>query len=277
MASQPVSVGLIKDVFAKPHTYALEKNSIAHPFTIRYSSLAENAQLLSAGEVDIALISPIDYAKNSMDWEIIPGLGISSYGVTGASKLLFKKGLMNISTIATDLQFPTEMVTSQLVFLEKTGNKPQFVTAGIQPGIIPEKTDSVLLVGDDALPLKTIQEAVFDLSEEWNDITGLPLVHAVFAAKRNNISPTTAAILMQSHSYFSEHKDVIIHDISESFGIDSQRLNIHLNEELRYTLDDLDTDGMKEIFRHCFFHRMLDDIPEIVFSQIASNGQTRMN
>lgn len=277
MASQPVSIGLIKDVFAKPLTYAFEKNTIAHPFTIRYSSLAENAQLLSAGEVDIALISPIDYAKNSMKWEIVPGLGIASYGVTGAAKLLFKKGLKKISTIASDLHFPTEMVIAQLVFLEKTGEKPHFVTIGVQPGIIPEKTDAVLLVGDHALPVKTIQEAVFDLSEEWNDITGLPLVHAVFAAKRHSISPTTAAILMQSHSHFTEHKNEIIHDIAELFGIDFQRLDIHLNEELRFTLDDLDTNGIKEIFRHCFYHQMLNEIPDIVFSKIASNNQTRLN
>ncbi len=277
MASQPVRVGLIKDIFAQPLAYALEKNTIAHPFTLRYSSLVENAQLLTAGEADIALISPIDYAKNSMEWEILPGLGIASYGVTGAAKLLFKKGLINISIIASDLRFPTEMVISQLVFLEKTGDKPQFIAHGVQPGIIPEKTDAVLLVGDDALPVKTFQEGVFDISEEWNDIVELPLVHAVFAAKRDTISPTTAAVLMQAHAYYSEHKNEIIQDLSGARGIDHERLNIHLNEELRYTLDELDTDGMKEIFRHCFFHTMLDEIPEIVFSQAASADQSRMN
>jgi len=277
MVSQPVTVGLIKDIFAQPLTYALENNTIAHPCTLRYSSLAENARQLEAGEVDIALISPIDYAKHSMDWEIVPGLGIASYGVTGAAKLLFKKDLINISTIASDLRFPTEMVVAQLAFIEKTGEKPQFITQGVQPGIIPEKTDAVLLVGDDALPVKTIQEGVFDIAEEWNDVIGLPLVHAVFAVKRNTISPTTAAILLQSHSYYQEHKDTIIQELSKSRGIDQERLNIHLNEEIRYTLDELDTDGMKEIFRHCFFHTMLNDIPEIVFTQAASTNQSRMN
>jgi len=277
MVNQPTTIGLIKDIFAQPLIYALETNAIAHPFTIRYSSLAENAQKLAAGEVDIALISPIDYAKNSMEWEIIPGLGIASYGVTGAAKLLFKKDLQTISTIASDLRFPTELVVSQLVFLEKTGEKPQYITQGVQPGIIPEKTDAVLLVGDDALPVKSIQEGVFDIAEEWNDLAELPLVHAVFAVKRNAISPTTAALLLQAHSYYSEHKEQISQDLAESRGIDTDRLTIHLNEEIRYTLDELDTDGMKEIFRHCFFHTMLDEIPEIVFSQKASADQSRMN
>ena len=277
MASQSVTIGLFKDIFAQPLLHAFENKAIAHPFTLRYSSLAENAQLLSAGEVDIAMVSPIDYARNSIEWEIVPGLGIASYGITGAAKLLFKQGLENISTIASDLRFPTEMVVSQLVFLEKTGDKPKFVMHGVQPGIIPEKTDAVLLVGDDALPVKTIQEGVFDISEEWNDIADLPLVHAVFAAKRETLSQASMAVLMQAHSYYSEHNDEIVRELSESKGIDFERLQTHLNEEIRYTLDELDIDGMKEIFRHCFFHAMLDEIPEIVFSQAASADQSRMN
>ncbi len=277
MASQSVAIGLINDIFAQPLTYALEKNSIAHPFTLRHSSLAENAQQLAAGEVDAALVSPIDYAKHSLEWEIIPGLGIASYGVTGAAKLLFKKDLITISTIASDLRFPTEMIVSQIVFIEKTGEKPQFITQGVQPGIIPEKTDAVLLVGDDALPVKTIQEGVFDISEEWNDVAELPLVHAVFAVKRDTISLTTAALLLQSHAYYQEHREGIIQDLSESRGIDSERLNMHFSEELRFTLDELDIDGIKEIFRHCFFHGMLGEIPEIIFSQAASADQSRMN
>lgn len=277
MGSPSVSVGLIKDIFAQPLTYALENNAIAHPFTLRYSSLAENAQMLTSGEIDIGLISPIDYAKNSIEWEILPGLCIASYGVTGAAKLLFKKGLRNISVIASDLRFPTEIVISQLVFLEKTGIKPQFITSGVQPGIIPEKSDAVLLVGDDSLPVKTIQEGVFDISEEWNDLVELPLVHAVFAAKRDLITQTTAAVLLQAHSYYNDYKNNILQELSRSRGIDHDRLNIHLNEELRYTLDELDTEGLKEIFRHCFFHTMLDEIPDIVFSKATSPDQSRMN
>jgi predicted solute-binding protein len=277
MVAKPINIGLIKDVFAQPLIYALEKNIIPNPFILKYSSLAENARQLSAGGVDIALISPIDYVKNSTEWEILPGLGIASYGVTGAAKLLFKKGLESITTIATDLRFPTEMVISQLVFLEKSGEKPQFVTHGVQPGIIPGKTDAVLLVGDDALPVKTIQESVFDLSEEWNDVAELPLVHALFAAQRDSLSPTTAAVLIQSHSYFLEYKDDIIDDLSKSLGIVRERLHLHLNEELRYTLDEIDTEGIKEIFRHCFFHAMIDEIPELVFSQVSSANRSRMN
>ena len=283
MVSQSVSIGLTKDIFTQPLTYALEQQSVAagiwgsKPCTIRYNSLAENAQLLATGEVDIALISPIDYAKNSMEWELIPGLGIASYGVTGAAKLLFREGLNQISTIAADLRFPTEMVVSQLIFLEKTGGKPQFVTHGVQPGIIPEDSDAVLLVGDAALPVKTIQECVFDIAEEWNDIAEVPLVHALFACKRDSISPTTAAILLQSHIYYAENKDTIIRDLSTSRGIDYERLYVHLNEELRYTLDDLDIDGIKELFRHCFFHKMLDEIPDLVFFRPASEDHLRMN
>jgi predicted solute-binding protein len=283
MVSHSVSIGLIKDIFAQPLTYAIERNAVAadtwgsKPFTIRYSSLAENAQLLAAGEVGIALISPIDYAKNSTEWEVFPGLGIASYGVTGAAKLLFREELVNISTIATDLRFPTEMVVSQIVFLEKTGDKPRFITHGVQPGIIPADSDAVLLIGDAALPVKTIQESVFDISEEWNDISDAPLVHAVFAGRRDAISPTSAAILLQSYAYYAENKDTIIRDLSTSRGIDYDRLYTHLNEELRYTLDDLDIDGIKEIFRHCFFHKMLDEIPDLAFFRPASENHVRLN
>jgi chorismate dehydratase len=277
MNSQSVTIGLINDIFAKPLAYALEKKSIAHPFTLHYASLAENARKLSAGEVDIALVSPVDYGKNALDWELVPGLGIASYGVTGAAKLLFKKGLHAITTIATDMQFPTEMVVLQLAFLEKTGTKPQFIAHPVQPGIVPEHTDAVLLIGNDALPLKTIQETVFDVAEEWNDLTELPLVHAVYAARRENVSPTSAALLMQAHAHFVEHKETVIAAIAGETGIDAERLRMHLLEELRYTLDESDIEGIQELFRHCFYHKMIDEIPDLVFSQSATPDQSRMN
>jgi chorismate dehydratase len=277
MSSQSVPLNIIDDTFAKPLVYALEKNAVAHPFELRYASLAENAQKLSTGETSVALVSPIDYARNATDWEVLYGLGIASYGVTGAAKLLFRKELEAIHTIAADLRFPTEMVAAQIIFLEKTGIKPRFLTREVQPGVIPESADAVLLIGNDALPVKTIQESVFDLSEEWNDLAGLPLVHAVFAARRNSLSPTAAAVLMQSHSYFIEHAGTVIGDVAASRGIAVERLHAHFNEEIRYALDETDTDGMKELFRHCFYHGMLDEIPEIVFAQSASADQTKFN
>lgn len=277
MPSQSVTIGLIRDIFAQPLTYAIETNKISHPFVVQFASVAENAQKLAAGQLDVALVSPIDYARNSVHWEIIPGLGVASFGTTGAAKLLFKPNLNKISTIAADLRFPTELLIAQLVFLEKTGEKPQFIIRGVQSGIVPETTDAALFVGNDALPIKTLQEGVFDLAEEWNDLTGLPLVHAFFAARRGTLSPTTAALLMQSHAYFVHHKDDIVRGISKETGIESERLEIHLSEEIRYTLDELDLDGLRELFRHCFYHQMLDEIPDIFFSQAVSADQTRMN
>jgi chorismate dehydratase len=260
-------IGLIQDILASPLVYALQYNKIKHPFIQHNASLAENARMLATGEVDIALISPIDYARNSGKWEILPAYGITSFGFTGESILLFRQGLQQIRTIATDLRFPSEIVLTQIVFLEKFGDKPTFKAGTTPSSITPNNLDAVLLVGDKAIKVSETKTNILDLSDEWSDLTGMPFVHAFFAAKPGNIDSEFAGILMDSFSFFQSYRTEIANDIALRSGIPHERLHTHFNEEMRYSLDDLDLDGLREYYRHCYFHGILDEIPDIIPSQ----------
>jgi chorismate dehydratase len=273
----PRTIGLIQDILAAPLVYALQHNKIAHPFTLRYASLAENAHALTSGEVAIALVSPIDYARNSGEWEILPGLGISSFGTTGEILVLFRQDLQRIHTIATDLRFPSEIVLTQIVFLEKFGDKPSFLTKTPSGVTLPVNADAVLLVGDAALKKTESQTNILDLADEWSDITGLPFVHSFFVARRETIDAGVLAPLLQSLSYFRSNQKEITMVLSAQSGIKEERLDIHFSEEIRYSLDDLDLDGIRELFRYCYYHGMLDEIPDLLINQTLNPGNPSLN
>jgi chorismate dehydratase len=270
-------IGLIQDILASPLVYALQYNKIEHSFILQYSSLAENARMLSTGEVDIALISAIDYARHSGEWEILPACGITSFGYTGESVLLFRQGLQHIRTIATDLRFPSEIVLTQIVFLEKFGDKPTFKAGLLPTSIPPNNPDAVLLVGDEALKVTEIKTNILDLSDEWSDLTGIPFVHAFFAARPGNIDEEFAGILSQSLSFFRGYRKEIVHDLAFRTGIPHERLLTHFSEEMRYSLDDLDLDGLREYYRHCYFHGILDEIPDIILNQTTNPDNPALN
>ncbi len=272
-----MNIGLIRDIFGIPITYGLEHSTIPHAFRTHFAPLAENAQKLSSGEIDIGLVSPIEYARSSETWEILRGIGIASYGLTRAACLHFKQGISRIQTISTDLAFPTEMVVTQIIFLEKFGYKPSFIP--LRPGATPvaSDTDAALLVGDAALDNPGKGWSLLDLGDEWNDLTGLPLVHAVVAGRRDSIDRVAASSLIHSYAYFNANRDEIIGKVSEKSGVPAGQLQQQLHEEIRYSLDEDDLDGIRELFRHCYYHSMLEDIPDLHFSKVLPSLSASMN
>src|SRR3989442_15855803 len=129
-----------------------------------------NARLL-AGELDLAPISSIEYARNADRLRILPRLCVSSEGAIDSIQLVSKLPLEHVRTVAVTPESATSVVLTK-VLLPGAAHVP-----------LGEEADAKLLIGDAALK-SAFEDPTphYDLGRLWLERTGLPMVFAVSAA-----------------------------------------------------------------------------------------------
>src|SRR5262249_36280579 len=129
-----------------------------------------NEQVI-AGEIDVAPISSIAYARNAGSLRLLAPLCVSSEGAVASSHPVSRTPLERIRTVAVTPESATSVVLTK-VLLPDAEHVP-----------LGEDAEATLLIGDAALR-SAFEDPTphHDLGRMWLERTGLPMVFAVWAA-----------------------------------------------------------------------------------------------
>ena len=61
-------IGLTDALEYLPLIYGINNSLVEHDFDIRFGNIIENANRLREGEIELGIISPLDYAKKKETW-----------------------------------------------------------------------------------------------------------------------------------------------------------------------------------------------------------------
>src|SRR5262249_48120719 len=101
-----------------------------------------NRRLL-AGEIDVAPISSIEYARNADSLRLLPRLCVSSEGAVESIQLISKSPLDAVRTVAVTPESATSVVLTKVLFPDATHAPLEAYATG--------DADAKLLIGDAAL------------------------------------------------------------------------------------------------------------------------------
>ena len=129
-----------------------------------------NASLV-AGELDLAPISSIAWARDADRLRVLPRLCVSSEGAVDSIQLVSKVPLEQVRRVAVTPESATSVVLTR-VLIPEADHVP-----------LGEEADAKLLIGDAALK-SAFEDPTphYDLGRLWLEKTGLPMVFAVWAA-----------------------------------------------------------------------------------------------
>src|SRR5436305_12122393 len=129
-----------------------------------------NARLL-AGELDVAPISSIEYARNADRLRLLPRLCVGSEGAVDSIQLVSRRPLEQVRSVAVTPESATSVVLTK-VLLPEADHVP-----------LGEEADAKLLIGDAALK-SAFEDPTphYDLGRLWLERTGLAMLFAVRAA-----------------------------------------------------------------------------------------------
>lgn len=234
---------------------------------------ARNALHLRARGLDAAFITPIDYARESSDYLIVPGIGVASQQGSGTVCIFFKDNLHTISTVAIDPASVSEIVLSRIILAEEFDLNPSFIPAQGSLTDLLHKADAAVLSGDACLQAADTHPNQLDLVEAWNDLTGLPYVHGVWCGRERALTQQDV-----------EHLQGIVqrslsspNDFARGLHARSQVLSFPLSfyrsylGSFSYTLTEEDLEGLGEFIRYAYYHGVLPDVAEINFYRFDEN------
>jgi len=196
-----------------------------------------------AGELDVAPISSIEYARNADRLRLLPRLCVSSEGAVDSIQLVSRKPLEHVRTVAITPESATSVVLTKVLLPEA-----QHVPLG-------EEADAKLLIGDAALK-STFEDPTphYDLGRLWQERTGLPMVFAVWAVRRE-FAQAHPGVVKDVHTAFVnsrddalEHVDEIAEQAARLEVFDAETLATYFRT-LDFSLGDRQIDGVVEFSR----------------------------
>ena len=222
---------------------------------------ALNKQLI-AGEIDVAPISSIAYARNADKLRLLPRLCVSSEGAVESIQLISKTPLERIRTVAVTPESATSVVLTKVLFPDA-----DHVPLG-------EDAEAKLLIGDAALK-SAFEDPTphHDLGKLWLERTGLPMVFAVWAAPEPTHPelPELEDALVASVRQARAEPEQLAYESSDRYGYPPGFLARYF-EKLRYRFGPRERAGLYTFLEMAHEVGELAEVPELRF--VTATGAT---
>jgi chorismate dehydratase len=215
-----------------------------------------NERLL-AGELDLAPISSIAYARDAHRLRVLPRLCVGSEGAVDSIQLVSRVPLEQVRRVAVTPESATSVVLTKVLLPEA-----EHVPLG-------EEADAKLLIGDAALK-SAFEDPTphYDLGRLWLERTGLPMVFAVWAAPEplaDGLVELEEA-LVQSVRRARAEPELLAYEASERYGYPAGFLARYF-EKLRYRFGPRERAGLITFLELARDAGELDEVPELRFVQ----------
>src|SRR5437868_7733395 len=215
-----------------------------------------NRRLLD-GEIDVAPISSIEYARNAERLRLLPRLCVASEGAVDSIQLVSKKPLEQVRVVAVTPESATSVVLTKVLLPEA-----QHVPLG-------EDADARLLIGDAALK-SAFEDPTphHDLGRLWLERTGLPMVFAVWACPEplaDGLAEPEDALVGSVRRARAEPEQLAF-EASERYGYPPGFLARYF-EKLRYRFGPRERAGLYTFLELARDAGELEIVPELRFVQ----------
>lgn len=175
---------------------------------------------LVRGDLDIGPISLVEYLSHADDLLILPGLAVGSDGPVLSVNAVSKVPLAQLDkkAVALGSTSRTSVLLAQLLLEDRYGVTPTYATMPPDLTTMLLEADAAVLIGDTAL--RAMYEApkkglyVTDLGAAWREWTGLPMVFAVWAARRD-FAERHPGVVKEVHDAFVRSLDLSLANVDE--------------------------------------------------------------
>jgi chorismate dehydratase len=263
------------------------------------------AEALRAGEADVAIIPAIEYQR--MDGMVIlPEMSVSAKGEVRSILALSRGPIENVRRMALDTNSRSSVALVRLLCSGLWHISPEFIDAPPDPEAMLKEADAALLIGDPALRVRLrldlferkavkrtgtsggdecdccLDDAeqpvpgvdmlfVYDVAQEWRRMTGKPCVLAVWAGRREAITPEVVADFLASKQYGLAHIGDIAEGAALKLDLPPHHLESYLRDNIDYSLDPENLAGLELFFSRSAQAGLLPSARPLEFASLPDN------
>jgi len=214
-------------------------------FQLDFRLPAVCADELASGAADIGIVPSFELTRQEL--EIIPGCGIACHGAVRSILLISQRPAADIRTLALDTSSRSSVQLARVILERKYGATPETVPHAPDLKEMLRVADAALIIGDPALHIdpRTLPWHVYDLGAEWVEMTGLPMVFAVWAARRGVVTPEVVSAFQASCRYGLERMEEIVAAEAPVRGFTPEVVRYYLTKNIVHELGARDYQGME--------------------------------
>ncbi len=268
-------ISIVQYLNTAPLVWGFTNGALRGKYDLSFTVPAQCAEQLRSGNVDVAIIPAIEYQRID-DLAILPDMAIASKKQVRSLLILAKKPIEQVKSFALDASSRSTQALTRILCAEKWKIAPQFSEAPPDLNAMLKQADAALLIGDPALRIAVGIEKhswpggagqmlcqaatlgitsteilyVYDVVGEWRNLTGLPAVLAVWAARRDVATPEVAADFLASRDFGLSRIPEICFDAARDLELPQPALESYLRQNIDFSLDEENRRGLELYFAH---------------------------
>ena len=269
----PLRVSIVQYLNTAPLVRGFTHGPLRGKYQLSFTVPSQCAEDLRSGAADIAIIPAIEYQRipNLM---ILPDMAVASKQSVRSLLLISQKPVGQVRNIALDRTSRSTQALVQILCERRWHIRPEtFEAEPLLPTML-ERADAALVIGDPALRLAIAAAAhakrgsagewsvpasvagvangnelfFFDIVEEWRAMSNLPAVLAVWAGRREVITPEVVQDFQDSLAFGLQHLDAIISESAAEMDLPIGDLRRYFTENIDYQLDEENLRGLTSYY-----------------------------
>jgi chorismate dehydratase len=295
-------VSVVEYLNTAPLVWGFTEGPLRDKYELSFTVPSLCAEALRRGEADIAIIPAIEYQRME-NVVALPGMCVAAKGEVRSILVVAKKPIEMVKRFALDRSSRSSAALVRLLAAGYWDITPEFIEAAPDPSEMLKQADAALVIGDPALRIAVKMEMlagklpsgeqccqgdpnempvpgfetifIYDVAFQWQEMTGKPCVLAIWAGRRDAVTPEVVADFTASKQYGLERLDEIADAASVKLEMPPKTLERYLRESIDFSLDAENLAGLELYFKLCAEAKLIPRVRPLEFIGSPANAAAR--
>jgi chorismate dehydratase len=269
-------ISIVEFLNTAPLVWGFTEGDLAGKYDLSFTVPSQCAEALKRGETDVAIIPAIEYQR--IDNVIaLPGMAVAAKGEVRSLLVVAKRPIERAKRIALDTSSRATVALVRMLAKDYWNISPEFVDAAPNPSEMLQEADAALIIGDPALRISVKMDTlsgktpsgeqccqgdpdempvpgfdtlfVYDVAQQWREMTGKPSVLAIWTGRPDVITPEVVADFQASKEYGVNRAREIAEAASVKLDLPIRELERYLTENIDFNLDEENLAGLALYFQ----------------------------
>ncbi|MFZ0039042.1 MAG: menaquinone biosynthesis protein [Candidatus Acidiferrales bacterium] len=266
-----IRISIVEYLNTAPLVWGFTEGPQAGRYDLSFTLPSQCAEALRGGAADVAIIPAIEYERIE-NLVMLPGMAVAAKRAVRSILVVSKKPIELAKRIALDTSSRSSVALVRILAAEHWRINPEFVDARPNAAEMLDNADAALIIGDPALRIAVKMDQlaakvpstksccqgdasdmpvpghesvfVYDVAHEWQEMTGKPCVLAIWAGRRDAITPEVVADFLASKEYGMARIPEIADAASLKLELPAKDLEKYLTENINFDLDAENIEGL---------------------------------
>ena len=270
---QKLRISIVKYLNTAPLVRGFTHGPLTGKYDLSFTVPSQCAEDLRAGAADVAIIPAIEYPRIP-GLVVLPDIAIASQNRVRSLLIVSKKPIQQVRSVALDRSSRSTQALTRILASAYWKIFPEFVEAEPDLREMLATADAAMIIGDPALRISIAVEKksavgpdgrgicqaatlgftgteifhVYDVVGEWHKFTSLPAVMALWAGRREVVTPDLAADFVTSRDYGMLSIGDISSEAAQELELPERELETYLRQNIDFHLGEDNRRGLAKYF-----------------------------